>query len=205
NVPELPIAGKTGSTNIPEDIRNEYGIYSGLLDSWFVGYTPQYALAVWTGYPSFKNKDGEPQYIIEDGTQHIAKQIFRKLMSEISDPLMDDFEKPDSVISIGSELYIEGTQPVQEPQEQYEEPEPEPEPKEEPEEDEENAEEEEENEEENNDENQEENEENTENGQENENEEENNDEYQENGEDEYQEENGNSNEGNNGNNNNSNE
>src|SRR5699024_1358560 len=102
-------------TNIPEDIRNEYGIYSGLLDSWFVGYTPQYALAVWTGYPSFKNKDGEPQYIIEDGTQHIAKQIFRKLMSEISDPLMDDFEKPDSVISIGSELYIEGTQPVQEP------------------------------------------------------------------------------------------
>ena len=210
NVPELPIAGKTGSTNIPEDIRNEYGIYSGLLDSWFVGYTPQYALAVWTGYPSFKNKDGEPQYIIEDGTQHIAKQIFRKLMSEISDPLMDDFEKPDSVISIGSELYIEGTQPVQEPQEQYEEPEPEPEPEEEPEEDEENEEEEnEENEEENNDENQEENEENTENdqqendGQENENEEENNDEYQENGEDEYQEENGNSNEGNNGNANNS--
>src|SRR5699024_6509136 len=92
NVPELPIAGKTGSTNIPEDIRNEYGIYSGLLDSWFVGYTPQYALAVWTGYPSFKNKDGEPQYIIEDGTQHIAKQIFRKLMSEISDPLMDDLK-----------------------------------------------------------------------------------------------------------------
>src|SRR5699024_3110359 len=88
-VPELQIAEKTGSTNIPEDIRNEYGIYSVLLDSWFVGYTPQYALAVWTGYPSFKNKDGEPQYIIEDGTQHIAKQIFRKLMSEISDPLMD--------------------------------------------------------------------------------------------------------------------
>src|SRR5699024_3828883 len=169
NVPELPIAGKTGSTNIPEDIRNEYGIYSGLLDSWFVGYTPQYALAVWTGYPSFKNKDGEPQYIIEDGTQHIAKQIFRKLMSEISDPLMDDFEKPDSVISIGSELYIEGTQPVQEPQEQYEEPEPEsePEPEEEPEEENEENEEEEntENEEENNNENEEENEENSENEQ----------------------------------------
>src|SRR5699024_2835120 len=131
NVPELPIAGKTGSTNIPEDIRNEYGIYSGLLDSCFVGYTLQYALAVWTGYRSFKNKHGSPQTIIEDGTQHIAKQNFRKLMSDISDPLMDDFEKPDSVISIGSELYIEGTQPVQEPQEQYEEPEPEPEPEEE--------------------------------------------------------------------------
>src|SRR5699024_707038 len=123
----------------------------------------QYALAVWTGYPSFKNKDGEPQYIIEDGTQHIAKQIFRKLMSEISDPLMDDFEKPDSVISIGSELYIEGTQPVQEPKEQYEEPKTEPEQEEEPEEDEEN--EEEENEEENNDENQKVNEQNTKNDQ----------------------------------------
>ena len=111
NIPELPVAGKTGSTNIPQDVRIENGISGGLLDSWFVGYTPQYALAVWTGYPSIKDKDGDVQYIVEDGTQNIAKQIFKQLMTDISDPSMEDFKQPDSVNSIDSELYIEGKEP----------------------------------------------------------------------------------------------
>ncbi|MTW86048.1 PBP1A family penicillin-binding protein [Virgibacillus dakarensis] len=110
NIPGIPVAGKTGSTNIPQEIQDQYGLGDGLLDSWFVGYTPQYSLAVWTGYPSLKNKDGDVQYIRYDGTQNIAMQLFRNLMSEISDPDMDDFGKPDSVVSIGSELYVRGTE-----------------------------------------------------------------------------------------------
>ncbi|GGB54591.1 hypothetical protein GCM10011409_35250 [Lentibacillus populi] len=110
NIPGIPVAGKTGSTNIPQDIQDQYGLGDGLVDSWFVGYTPQYSLAVWTGYPSLKNKDGDVQYIRYDGTQNIAMQLFQNLMSEISDPNMDDFEKPDTVVSIGSELYVRGTQ-----------------------------------------------------------------------------------------------
>src|SRR5699024_8619396 len=66
---------------------------------------------VWTGYPSIKDEDGDVQYIVEDGTQNIAKQIFKQLMTDISDPSMEDFKQPDSVNSIDSELYIEGKEP----------------------------------------------------------------------------------------------
>src|SRR5699024_11836855 len=88
-LPILPIAGKTGSTNIPDELKQEHGINDGLLDSWFVGYTPQYSLAIWTGYPSFKDEDGDVQYIQEDGSQHIAKQLFQQIMSQVSDPSME--------------------------------------------------------------------------------------------------------------------
>ncbi|MBM7599875.1 penicillin-binding protein 1A [Virgibacillus halotolerans] len=110
NIDGIPVAGKTGSTNIPQEDQDQYGIGDGLRDAWFAGYTPQYSLAVWTGYPSLKNKDGDIQYIRYDGTQDIAIQLFQQLMSEISDPDMDDFEKPDSVITAGSELYVKGAQ-----------------------------------------------------------------------------------------------
>src|SRR5699024_7605861 len=117
NVEGIPIAGKTGSTNIPKDVKQKYGVSDGLLDAWFVGYTPQHSLAIWTGYPSFKDKDGHVQYIKNDGTQHIAKQIFKELMTELSDSNMEDFEKPDSVVVQGTELYIKGQQPLWEPKE----------------------------------------------------------------------------------------
>ena len=38
-IPNRPVAGKTGTTE-------NYG------DAWFVGYTPQLAVAVWVGYPT---------------------------------------------------------------------------------------------------------------------------------------------------------
>src|SRR5699024_5035868 len=63
NIAGIPVAGKTGSTNIPKEDRDKYGIPDGLRDAWFTGYTTEYSLAVWTGYPSFKNEDGEVQYI----------------------------------------------------------------------------------------------------------------------------------------------
>src|SRR5699024_2649582 len=42
---------------------------------------------------------------------NIAKQIFKQLMTDISDPAIEDFKQPDSVNSIDSELYIEGKEP----------------------------------------------------------------------------------------------
>lgn len=166
NIAGIPVAGKTGSTNISKENKEKYNIDNGLRDSWFAGYTPQYSMAVWTGYPSMTNSDGDPQYIRYDGTQDIAKTLFRELMAQISDPNMSDFEKPDSVISIGSDLYVKGTEPqyqspAQEPPQNNEQ--------EDPEEDQENNDENEENEtnEENNDENQENDEETNEENQEN--------------------------------------
>ena len=38
NLPNVPVAGKTGTT-------------SDFVDAWFVGYTPKYVTAVWMGYP----------------------------------------------------------------------------------------------------------------------------------------------------------
>lgn len=135
NILGIPVAGKTGSTNIPKEIRDQYGIGSGLLDSWFVGYTTEYSLAVWSGYPSLKAKDSdEIQYIRSDGTQHIPKILFKEIMTELSDENTPDFEKPDSVVSIGNELYVRGTeqqrpapQPKAPPEEQEKDEEEEPE------------------------------------------------------------------------------
>src|SRR5690625_6236277 len=112
NVDGIPVAGKTGSTNIPQEVKAEYGLGNGVIDSWFSGYTTEYSLAVWTGYPSLKNKDGDIQYIRYDGSQDIAKQLFKRLMSEISDPNTPDSEQPDSVGSEVSELYVKGKEPV---------------------------------------------------------------------------------------------
>src|SRR5699024_1378630 len=109
NVPGLPLAGKTGTTNIPNDIRQQYNISNGVLGSWFVGYTPQYSLAIWTGYPSLKDEDGDIQYMLEDGTKNIAKVLFKELITQLSDDNLDDFKMPDSVQRNGSELYIKGT------------------------------------------------------------------------------------------------
>lgn len=121
NIAGIPVAGKTGSTNIPEEDRQKYGIGDGLRDSWFAGYTTDYSLAVWTGYPSLKSEDGDVQYIQYDGTQNIAKLLFRELMSEISSPDTEDFTKPDSVVAVGSELYVRGAEP-QKPMEEPSDP-----------------------------------------------------------------------------------
>lgn len=109
NIPGLPIAGKTGTTNFAQETLEQYNITNALAGSWFVGYTPQYSLAIWTGYPSLKDEDGNLQYMREDGTQHIAKILFKEIISQLSSQGMDDFKMPDSVLKSGSELFIKGT------------------------------------------------------------------------------------------------
>src|SRR5699024_3577329 len=120
NVEGLAVAGKTGATNIPKDKQECNGINEGLIDSWFVGYTPEYTLAIWTGYPSLEGEDDELQYIPEDGTEDIPRLMFQHLMSDLSDFSMEDFKKLDDVISVDSELYIEGTEPAEEEQDNEE-------------------------------------------------------------------------------------
>ncbi|MDQ6600868.1 PBP1A family penicillin-binding protein [Bacillus salipaludis] len=54
NVPGLDVAGKTGTTNFDKNTSLKYGYPLGNVsnDSWFTGYTPQYTMSVWTGYPN---------------------------------------------------------------------------------------------------------------------------------------------------------
>ena len=72
--PNMSIAGKTGSTNSNHD-------------RWFVGYTPYYTAAVWTGY-------AQPERIRATGNP--AAQLWSKVMQPLHEVLENkDFARPD--------------------------------------------------------------------------------------------------------------
>ena len=103
NVGSLDVAGKTGTTNYSSKQLAQYKIpESATRDSWFAGYTPQYTMAVWTGYM----KDGKDEYISSKNTK-IAQLIFKEMMSEMATD-KSRFKMPSSVIQEGSELRIKG-------------------------------------------------------------------------------------------------
>ncbi|NEY20554.1 PBP1A family penicillin-binding protein [Bacillus ginsengihumi] len=110
SIPGLPVAGKTGTTNFSSADLAKYNLMSSdVEDSWFTGYTTKYALSVWTGYNSEQGK----KYGITAANQKISQQIFRSLMSYVSEDVSTpDFTKPKSVIQIGSELYVRGSSDV---------------------------------------------------------------------------------------------
>ncbi len=73
NFPGMTVAGKTGTTT------NNY-------DRWFVGYTPYYTAAVWTGY------DQNERLVVRGNP---AAQLWRKVMSQVHEGLPNkDFEMP---------------------------------------------------------------------------------------------------------------
>lgn len=93
-VPGVEVAGKTGTTNFDDNEVKRYNIASGgARDSWFVGYTPQYTAAVWTGMG--ENEAGKKSLSAEE--QKVAKRIFAQLIADVDDG-SGSFEKPDSVV-----------------------------------------------------------------------------------------------------------
>ncbi|MEI4800822.1 PBP1A family penicillin-binding protein [Bacillus sp. FJAT-51639] len=102
NIPSLDVAGKTGTTNYSaEDLRKFDFPGTASPDSWFAGYTPQYTMAVWTGY----NKQSE-NYVDKNSTV-IAQHMFKAMMSEFGSDTAR-FEMPSSVERINNELYVKG-------------------------------------------------------------------------------------------------
>ena len=70
------IAGKTGTTTSRKDL-------------WFVGYTPYYTAAVWTGY--------DQQERLATGLKNPSTVMFKQVMSKIHAGLAyKDFDKPDT-------------------------------------------------------------------------------------------------------------
>lgn len=99
NIPGLPVAGKTGTTNIPGE--------EGSPDSWFSGYTTNYTISIWTGY-------GDTNQRVLPTTK-IPHALFKNTMSEISkDVETTDFVKPDSVVRVAVE---KGSNPAKLPSE----------------------------------------------------------------------------------------
>lgn len=96
-------AGKTGTSNYTDEqlaqVDAPYGV-SVYPDTTFVGYTPQYAMAVWIGYL-------DPLTPVTNLSSHVATDIYRELISYMSENLdVTDFKQPDDVVRVGNELYF---------------------------------------------------------------------------------------------------
>ncbi|MVP00432.1 transglycosylase domain-containing protein [Paenibacillus lutrae] len=80
-----PLAGKTGSTQL--DLK---GLESDYRDIWFVGYTPQWTGAVWTGFD-----ETNPQHYVRKAYSDRANMIFSAVMSEAMKGMpVKGFERP---------------------------------------------------------------------------------------------------------------
>lgn len=102
-VPGLDVAGKTGTTNFDEQTSSKYGYpASATNDSWFVGYTPQYTMAVWTGYA----ENGPGNYMT--GTTTKISQLMFKDMMQAFGADQSRFQQPNDVYKVNKELYIRG-------------------------------------------------------------------------------------------------
>ncbi len=128
NVPGVDIAGKTGTTNYSSDDFTKYNLPSSAVpDSWFVGYSPNYSIAIWSGY----EKRTDPITSWEE--RRLPQKLFKSIMTDLSDNVPNTkFKQPDSVTSativVGSnplklagsntpsnlkstELFVKGTEP----------------------------------------------------------------------------------------------
>lgn len=103
-------AGKTGTSNYADDelakIEAETGIYNSAVgtmapDETFVGYTNQYAMAVWTGY---KNRL-TPLY---GGMLDTATDVYKTMMSYMTGGYSPDWIMPEGVYRSGSYVYLNG-------------------------------------------------------------------------------------------------
>ncbi|REJ26876.1 MAG: penicillin-binding protein [Caldibacillus debilis] len=105
NVPGIPLAGKTGTTNYTDEELRKYGLDDRFVpDSWMGGYSTNYTAAVWVGYE--KKKDG-----LSRAEQLLAKQIFKNLMAYVHQGIdTPDFTQPKSVVRLG---VVRGTNPPQ--------------------------------------------------------------------------------------------
>ena len=111
NVPGLDIAGKTGSTNFDEITKAKYGYpATSTNDSWFAGYTPQYTMAVWTGY----SQNGPGNYMTGN-TPKIAQYMFKAMMQTFATD-GTSFAQPNSVYTANGELFIKGVSTAEAPQ-----------------------------------------------------------------------------------------
>lgn len=107
-------AGKTGTSNYSDDelptIEAETGIYNSYVgtmapDELFVGYTPEYSMAVWTGY---KNRSTP---IYGDGLK-VAAQVYKAMQIYLNNTFgsgSTDFTVPDGVYLSGSYAYLSGS------------------------------------------------------------------------------------------------
>ena len=92
------LAAKTGTTNFTSSIRKKYGYPSSAVnDMWTVGFTPEYAVAIWYGYDTL-----EPGYYNTNEGGRKKNEIFRRVVDLVSDDKSGNkqFRVPSSVTRV---------------------------------------------------------------------------------------------------------
>ncbi|WEG72637.1 PBP1A family penicillin-binding protein [Vagococcus intermedius] len=101
-IADLPHAGKTGTSNYPEEIWDNVkgDPETGVPDISFVGYTRENTISIWTGYTDY--------YVpIKTDDQKIAMEIYTEMMTYLTkDKDIKDWEMPENVYKVGKELYV---------------------------------------------------------------------------------------------------
>ncbi|MDD2421889.1 MAG: penicillin-binding transpeptidase domain-containing protein, partial [Heliobacteriaceae bacterium] len=72
---DRPVAGKTGTTELPQDLPQFRGL-KGNKDAWFAGYTPELAAVVWMGY----DDTDKSHYLYQAYGGGYPAQIWRQVM-----------------------------------------------------------------------------------------------------------------------------
>ena len=133
-IPGLSTAAKTGSSNYNIEQKRAMGAsdYEDIIpDSWFIGYSPDYTISVWTGYDNPYEKGGG----VDTTEQGYAKLIYYHLMKYMAQYSSgEDWVQPDSVVQqqievgsiplslpgprtpanmIATELFVKGSTPTQ--------------------------------------------------------------------------------------------
>ncbi len=125
----LDIAGKSGTSNYGADEIAKWDLPdSAFPDVWFTGYTTNYSIAVWSGYPELKDP------MTTDAERYLSQEIFKEVMGNISNESSTKrFKKPSSVVEVtiekgsnplklaskytpnnlrATELFVAGTEPT---------------------------------------------------------------------------------------------
>lgn len=107
-LPWLPQAGKTGTSNYTDEEIEKYVKNTGYVapDESFVGYTPKYSMAVWTGYSNRFTP------IVGDGFL-VAAKVYRSMISYLSeDEQPEDWTMPDGLFRNGEFVFKNGARPI---------------------------------------------------------------------------------------------
>ena len=94
----VKLAAKTGTTNFTSSIMRQYKFPSSAVnDMWTVGYTPEYAVAIWYGYDTL-----EEGYYNTNAGGRAKNQIFLKVVDIVSDDKSGNkgFKVPSSVTRV---------------------------------------------------------------------------------------------------------
>ena len=93
-LPNQWLAGKTGTTNFSDEVFRRFNMPSGVVpEVWFAGYSTDFTLAIWTGYPD--RNDGS---FVNQQEQLIPRDIFAIIMGELNTAGNTEPERPSSVV-----------------------------------------------------------------------------------------------------------